>query len=41
MVLRVVWGTGDTMATFSPHSAFIRVDLPAEGLPTTLTKADL
>jgi hypothetical protein len=36
----VVWGTGETIETFSPQSEFTRVDLPAEGLPTMATKAD-
>jgi hypothetical protein len=39
-VLRVVWGTGDTIETFSPQRALTNVDLPAEGLPAMATKAD-
>ena len=38
--LRVVWGTGDTMDTFHPHSLFTRVDFPADGLPATATAPD-
>ena len=41
MLFLVVWGLGDTMLIFSPISLFIRVDLPAFGLPTTDTKPDL
>jgi hypothetical protein len=40
MAFRVVWGTGLTMATFSPQIRFMRVDFPTEGRPTTATKAD-
>src|SRR2546427_5317628 len=34
MRLRVVWGLGVTMATFSPSSRLSRVDLPTLGRPT-------
>ena len=33
MRLRVVWGLADTMATFSPTRALVRVDLPTFGRP--------
>src|SRR5690349_6171673 len=35
--VRVVWGTGETMEIFPPHSALRSVDLPAEGRPTIAT----
>lgn len=41
MVLRVVWGRDEVIATFSPTNALTRVDLPTFGLPTTDTKPDL
>ena len=31
---RVVWGLLETMATFSPTRALVRVDLPTLGRPT-------
>src|SRR5260370_42481694 len=34
MRLGVVWGLGDTMATFWPTSRFTSVDLPTLGSPT-------
>src|SRR5918996_5054316 len=34
---RVVWGRGETMASFSPTSRFRRVDFPAFGRPTSAT----
>ena len=33
MRLRVVWGLGETIATFSPTRAFVSVDLPTFGRP--------
>src|ERR1700722_10589126 len=41
MRLRVVWGLGETMATFWPTRVLTRVDLPALGRPTIATKPDL
>jgi hypothetical protein len=41
MRLRVVWGLGETMATFWPTSVLTSVDLPALGRPTIATKPDL
>ena len=35
---RVVWGRDDMIATFSPTSAFMSVDLPTLGLPTKHAK---
>jgi hypothetical protein len=35
----VVWGTALTIDTFCPQRVLMRVDFPAEGLPTTATKA--
>jgi hypothetical protein len=40
-VFLVVCGTGDTMDTLAPQSAFSKVDFPDEGRPTIATKADL
>ena len=39
--LRVVWGFGVTMASFSPSIAFSRVDFPTLGSPIILTYPDL
>src|SRR5690606_29419645 len=39
-VWRVVWGRPEVIATFSPTSAFVRVDLPAFGRPTTHANPD-
>ena len=41
MRFRVVCATGVTIDTFAPTSALTSVLLPAFGLPTTATKADL
>ena len=38
--LRVVWATGDVIATFSPTSWFTRVDLPTLGLPISAMKPE-
>ncbi len=38
---RVVCGLLEVMATLLPTSAFVRVDLPALGRPTTQAKPDL
>jgi len=38
---RVVWGRGETAATFWFSKAFISVDLPTLGRPTTATNPDL
>jgi len=40
MRLRVVWGLGETMATFWPTRVLTSVDLPALGRPTIATKPD-
>ena len=40
ILVRVVWGRSDTMATFSPTKAFIRLDLPTLGRPTMATKPE-
>jgi len=40
MALRVVSGRDDAMAMGLPTRAFIRVDLPTLGLPTTATKPE-
>jgi len=40
MRLRVVWGLGVTIATFSPVSAFSSVLLPALGRPRMATNPD-
>src|SRR5437016_7665797 len=40
MRLRVVCGLAETIATFSPTSAFNSVDFPALGRPRMLTKPD-
>ena len=34
---RVVWGLGETIATFSPTSTFTSVDLPAFAFPINAT----
>src|SRR6187549_3186198 len=40
MARRVVCGLSLVMATFSPTSAFVSVDLPTFGRPTNVTKPD-
>src|SRR3981081_2384121 len=40
MRLRVVWGLGEIIASFSPTSAFSIVDLPALGRPRMQTKPE-
>ena len=40
MVLRVVWGRDEVMATLVPTRALTRVDLPTLGRPTTATNPD-
>ena len=37
MLMRVVWGLSETMATFCPIRALRRVDLPEFGRPTRAT----
>ena len=41
ILLRVVCGRHETMATFSPTSALMSVDLPALGMPAMHIKPDL
>jgi len=38
--LRVVWGTGEVIATFSPTNWLSRVDLPTFGRPIRATKPE-
>ena len=38
--LRVVWGLLETMATFSPTRALVRVDLPTLGRPAMVMMPD-
>src|SRR3974390_3521966 len=40
MRLRVVWGLGVTIASFSPTNAFSKVDFPALGRPMMETKPE-
>src|SRR6476469_2820644 len=40
MARRVVWGLSLVMATFSPTSALVSVDLPTFGRPTKVTKPE-
>src|SRR5579872_54090 len=40
MRLRVVWGLGEMIASFSPTRAFSRVDFPAFGRPRMQTKPE-
>jgi hypothetical protein len=40
ILFRVVWGTGETIETFSPQILFKSVDFPAEGRPIIDTNAD-
>ncbi len=40
MLRRVVWGLSLVIATFSPTSAFSRVDLPTFGRPTRQAKPE-
>ena len=37
---RVVWGLEVTIATFSPTSRFVRLDLPTFGRPMTATNTE-
>jgi hypothetical protein len=41
MRFRVVWGRGDTMATFVPTNLFNNVDFPVLGRPNMTAKPDL
>ncbi|KAF5048778.1 hypothetical protein DSECCO2_446530 [anaerobic digester metagenome] len=41
MLVRVVWGLGETMAIFSPRTAFRKVDFPALGGPMRAMKPAL
>ena len=38
--VRVVWGLEVTIATFSPTSRFVRLDLPTFGRPMTATNTE-